>query len=151
MPSLMLPKEAVRRKLMSEQGAKAPHYVWCADELMHPSWVYNTKIDDAAVSDLCRRWYDYPWGSRPEAEELSPIREMVQRIAARLNELSWREYAPVTDDFVAFAADASHTFCNDYEEMLASVPVDRIEALRSQRMLGTEPWWTLAPVAEEDD
>lgn len=150
-PSLMLPKEAVRRKLMSEKGAKAPHYLWCADELIHSGWVYNVTIDDATVSDLFHRWYDYPWGSHPEVEELRPLREMVQRIAARMNKLSWKEHAPVTDDFVVFAADGSHTFSADYEEMLASVPVERIEALRFQRMLGTTPWWSLAKVAEEDE
>ena len=62
---------------------------------------------------------------------------MVQRVSARLNDLPWSEYAPTTDDFVVFAADASHTYCADYEEMLASVPADRIELLRSRRMLGT--------------
>jgi hypothetical protein len=149
-PSLMLAKESVRRKLVSEKGAEAPHYLWCADEPTQPGWVYNAEIKDATVSALCRRWYDQPWGHRSETKELRPFREMVQRAAARLNGLAWREYAPVTDDFVVFAADASHTFCADYEEMLASVPAERVELLRSRRMLGTEPWWSLGTTGGAD-
>ena len=82
---------------------------------------------------------------------MRPFREMVQRVSARLNDLPWSEYAPTTDDFVVFAADASHTYCADHEEMLASVPAERIELLRSRRMLGTSNWYTLSTAAEDEE
>jgi hypothetical protein len=147
-PTLMLPKESLRRRLVAKKGPKVPHYLWCADELTHIDWAYTVEIKDATVGDLCRKWYDYPWGRHPETEELRPAREMVQRVAKRLNILPWAKHVPVTDDFVVFAADGSHTFCNDYEEMQASVPNERIELLRTRRFLGTEPWWSLEPPEE---
>ena len=76
---------------------------------------------------------------------------MVQRVAARLNHLGWAEYAPVTDDFVVFAADGAHEFCDDYGEMVASVPAERVELLRSRGQLGTQRWYTLATAPEDPD
>jgi hypothetical protein len=148
-PSLMFCTAAARRKVLAEKGDKVPHYLWCADEVC--TGAYFCMIDDPAVSALCRRWYDQPGDRRPETEELRPVREMVQRVAARLNGLPWSEYVPITDDFVVFAADASHAFCDDYGEMLASVPVERIELLRSRRMLGTVKWFTLSTVDQDDE
>ncbi len=148
-PSLMLCPDAARRRVLAEKGDVAPHYLWCADEVCVGA--YTAEINDPTVSDLCRLWYQRPWGRRPEEVELRPFREMVQRVAARLNDLPWSEYAPTTDDFVVFAADASHTYCADYEEMLASVPAERIELLRSRRMLGNSNWYTLSRAAEDEE
>jgi hypothetical protein len=148
-PSLMLGTAAARQAVLAAKGDAAPHYLWCADEVC--TGAHTCEIDDPAVAALCRRWYDQPWGGRPETEELTPIREMAQRVAARLNGLRWSEYVPTTDDFVVFAADASHTFCNDYREMMASVPAERIALLRSRRMLGTVKWFTLSTVDEDED
>jgi hypothetical protein len=111
---------------------------------------YLGRIEDKELSALCRQWYDREWGGRAETEELCPIREMVQRVSARLNRIAWHSHAPVTDDFVVFPADGSHTFCADYEEMLASVPAERVDMLRARKLLGTDEWWTLSggPEAE---
>jgi len=145
-PSLMLCTDASRRKVLAEKGNEAPPYLWCADEVCDRA--YSSMIDDAAVAALCRRWYDRPWGRRPATDELTPVRDMVQRVAARKNGLPWSENVPTTVDFVVFAADASHTFCADYDEMLSSLPAARLELLRSRRMLGTVSWFTLSTVDE---
>ena len=71
------------------------------------------------------------------------MREAVQRAAAQLNRLDWRELTNATDDFVVFAADGMHEFNNDYEEMTASVPAERIAQFRSGKLLGTDPWHRL--------
>jgi hypothetical protein len=141
-PSLTLCLDAARRNVLADKGNNAPHYLWCADELGVGR--LDAEIDDSGVAALCRGWYDHLPEDVPEAEQLRPMREMVQRVAARLNRLSWSSYAPVTDDFVVFAADASHTFCADYQELVASVPADRVELLRSRRMLGTREWYSLS-------
>lgn len=144
-PSLTLCPEAARRKVLAKKGHKVPHYLWCADEL--GAGRRDAEIGDPAVAAMCRRWYAHVPKELPEDEQLRPMREMVQRVATRLNHLSWSAYAPVTDDFVVFAADASHTFCADYEEMLASVPPERVALLRSRGMLGTREWYTLSTAA----
>jgi hypothetical protein len=150
-PTLMLPKESTRQRVLSARGPKAPHYLWCADELSSREHSYLGGIEDEELSALCRKWYDQDWGRRPETEELRPIREMAQRVSAQLNRIAWHRYAPVTDDFVVFPADGSHTFCGDYEEMLASVPVERLDLLRARKLLGASTWWTLETASEEDD
>lgn len=150
-PSLMLVKESVRRRRIAEKGANVPHHLWSADELTEPSGVYTAEFKDAILAKLCRQWYDQPWGEKPETEELLPIREMVQRVATRLNGLPWDKHVPVTNDFVIFAADASHTFSDDYGEMLASVPRERVELLRSRGFLGTRDWYRLDTDSSENE
>jgi hypothetical protein len=148
-PSLMLCPNTARRRMLAARGDEAPHYLCCADEVGVGS--STAEINELTASDLCRLWYRRPWGRRPEDVELRPFREMVQRVAARLSGLAWSEYAPTTDDFVVFAADASHTYCADYDEMRASVPAERIERLRSRRMLGDPDWYTLSAAAEDEE
>ena len=148
-PSLMLCPDAARRRVLAEKEDVAPHYWWCADEV--GAGAYTAEINDPDGLRPVPPLVPAPWGRRPEEVELRPFREMVQRVSARLNDLPWSEYAPTTDDFVVFAADASHTYCADYEEMLASVPADRIELLRSRRMLGNSNWYTLSTAAEVEE
>jgi hypothetical protein len=85
-----------------------------------------------------------PEGALPDDSELVPLREAIQRVATCLNRLDWRKYARVTDDFVVFSADGSHSFCDDYGEMVASVPSRKLDRLRSRSLLGTDPWWELS-------
>lgn len=145
-PTLMLCSEANRRKVVAAKGDTAPHYLWCADELPDD---HSSDIKDGAVTALCRRWYSKIGEQQPEEVELLRFRQMIQRVAKRLNQLPWNEYASVTDDFVVFAADGSHTYCADYDEMLASVPDERVELLRSRKLLGTRYWYTLSTEPEE--
>ena len=143
LPSVLLAPDAARRRALAEHGNTAPHYLWCADELTGSSTgAFSAETVDVELSGLMQRWHARP-SSGDDAEDLAPVRAMVQRAAARLGEIAWASHAPVTDDFVVFAADGTHTFCNDYAEMVASVPADRIALLRSRRMLGDKTWYDL--------
>ena len=48
-PTLMLPPEALRRKIIAEKGAGAPYYIWCADELDSLDEVTHVVIHDSAT------------------------------------------------------------------------------------------------------
>jgi hypothetical protein len=144
-PSLTLPKESARQQLKKEKGLKLPQYLWGADELLD-DWRFDARIKDASAMYLCRQWFDHSRNDdADETEELQPLREMVQRVAQRLNQFPWADSIPVTSDFVVFAADASHTFNDDYGEMVASVPPKRIEQLRKSGWLAHDPWWSFDP------
>jgi hypothetical protein len=142
LPSLLLAPESARQQTIAEYGSTAPHYLWCADELTGDQiGAHTVETADEELADLLRRWYDLQPGD-DDTEELAPLRAMVQRVAARLNTRSWSEL-PVTDDFVVFAADGTYEFCDDFGEMTASVPADRIELLRSRKLLGESEWYDL--------
>jgi hypothetical protein len=143
-PSLTLKTEALRQRLVAEKEKQAPHYLWCADECEQGEGVFRTPIRNTTISGLCRDWFTLlPEGALPDDSELVPLREAIQRVAASLNRLDWPKYALVTDDFVVFSADGSHSFCDDYGEMVASVPARKLDRLRSRSLLGTDPWWEL--------
>jgi hypothetical protein len=136
-PSLLLVKESVRRKLIAEKGKPGLDYIWVADELTYPDWMYSAEIEDPRIARLCWKWCSRRLPEDiEEEEELGPMRATVQRVAARLNQLDWGQYTQATDDFVIFPADSSHTFCDDYGDMIASVPAPGIELLRSRDLLG---------------
>jgi hypothetical protein len=144
-PSLTLKTESLRQRVLADKGKQAPHYLWCADECEDGAGVIRATITNAAISRLCRNWYNQlPKGSLSDDSALVPLRVAIQRVAATLNRLDWQPYAPVTDDFVVFPADGSHSFCDDYAEMLATIPATRLDLLRSRRFLGTEDWWAVS-------
>jgi hypothetical protein len=143
-PDVMLPKESVRAHALAHRGETAPTYIWGADELLDNDLSYRARFQDRTLCSLFDRWFKLIDRELPEGpDELLPLQKMTQRIATRLNGLDWKQYAKVTDDFIVFAADGSHNYCDDYAEMVASVPAQTIALLRSQRMLGTDPWWKL--------
>lgn len=144
-PSLMLPKEAWRQRMSAEKGDDAPYYIWCPDEIdAFRDMAFFAEIADPTITALVCDWYrQMPDRELPDDNDLIPLQAMVRRVAARLNHLDWSDYAAVTDDFVVIAADGSHSFCDDYAEMVASVPGERIEQFRSQRLLGRDSWSTL--------
>ena len=144
LPSLLLAPEAARRRALAEYGNTAPHHLWCADELTGGrTGAHMAETVDAELAASLRRWYDLQPGGDDDAAELAPLRAMVQRVAARLNARPWGDDLPVTDDFVVFAADGTHEFCDDYGEMVASVPTERVALLRSRGLLGERVWYNL--------
>lgn len=133
-PSLMLVTEAARKKLLAERGESGMRAIWFADELTYPEWTFEREIEEPDVAKLCKRWYRRISGDE-EREALAPFRQMVQRLAAKLNRLDWRNFTQATDDFVVFPADSSHVFCDDYGDMKASVPQDKLNHLLTRKLL----------------
>lgn len=145
-PSLMLPKEAWRQRMLKEKGEKAPYFIWCADEIYNfRDAAYFAELADSAINEMVAEWYSQmPDRELPDDNDLIPFQGMVRRVAARLNQMDWSKYAAASTDFVVIAADGSHSFGGDYEEMVASVPAERIDQFRSRRLLGgAASWWTL--------
>jgi hypothetical protein len=143
-PSLTLKTEALRKEVIVEKGKKAPHYLWCADEYEVGDGVFRDTVEDKTISRLCREWFlQLPERPLPDDNDLIPLRQTIQRVATVLNRLDWPQYTSVTDDFVVFPADGSHSFGGDYEEMVASVPQEKLDLLRSRSLLGSEKWWIL--------
>lgn len=72
-----------------------------------------------------------------EGENMPLLRELARRVCKRLNVVNWEGYAPVTDDFVAFPADGSGHFGDEYEDDLeAAVSASRRKLLMKRGFLG---------------
>jgi len=138
-PGLMLPKESWRVKVLAEKGAEAPPFLWCADELDGDGMSLGARITDRKIKSACRQWYAQrysdPNDGMEEVEALEPFRKAMQRVCRKLNKIQWQALATVTDDFVVFPADWSHSFMDDYGEMLASIPKAKLDRLNEQNLL----------------
>jgi hypothetical protein len=135
---LWLVKDAARTRLLKLQGKQAPGFIWCADEVDRTEDGYHaTFAKDSQIPKLCQKFYP----KLIEEENLQLYREALQRVAKQLNKLKWSDYCTVTDDFVVFPADGSHTFYDDFGDMTASVPAEKLKLLRSRKTLGAEDRW----------
>jgi hypothetical protein len=133
-PWLMLVKESTRQQLFTERGAGAIETIWLADELTLPGQAFNVHLSEKRLENLYAKWYQYLCDVEDD-EELQPFREMVQRVARKLNALRWQELALVTDDFVVFPADGSHTFWDDFGDMMAGISPEQLATLRSRNLI----------------
>lgn len=133
-PWLMLVKESTRQQLFLERGERAAEVIWLADELTLPGQAFEIFLEGRGLEGPYTRWYRY-LAAVEDDEAIQPLREMVQRVSRRLNELNWRERCPVTEDFVIFPADGSHTFWDDQGEMRSSVTTEQRERLMARKLL----------------
>jgi hypothetical protein len=141
-PSLVLKKESARRRVIAEKGVEAPYYLWCADELTTDRDELGVPLKVKRISELCVRFYEQLRGGQSDEEQLQPMREAIQRVAARLNVLDWRDLTKATDDFVVIPADGAHIF-NGFEDMTASVSAQRIADFQKRGLLGDVDWWRI--------
>ncbi len=132
---LRLVAASLREQAVTTRGKQAPDGIWLAD---------NTDLDeqhrniflrhDPETRRLCGEIFRLL--TKDEDATLQELRRTIQRVCRRLNQLDWTSIRAVTDDFVVFPADGAHTFYDDYGDLLASVPAERIELLRERGYLG---------------
>jgi hypothetical protein len=140
---LRLINEESRARVLASKGSSAPYYLWCADET-DSTKEHGPNIlldDDPKIAKLCGQIYERLCDD--EEENLPLLRGAIQEVCRALNRLDWRPYCQATDDFVVFPADGSHTFYDDYGDLVASVPVERVELLHSRGMLGPADRWDM--------
>lgn len=133
---LRLLKESARVQAVAARGRNAPDGIWMADNT-DDSDLHGPNIflrNDPQTRQICSDIYQRIL--RDEDEALRELRQTIQRVCRQLNQLDWVAVRSVTDDFVVFPADGSHTFYDDYGDLMASVPAERIELLRQRGYLG---------------
>lgn len=133
-PSLMLVKESTRRDFLANDKSNALHKIWCADEVTNPGQAIQIELASPKLQSPYAKWYQYLCDVEND-EELKHLRNVVQRAARKLNVLNWKEFAPVTDDFVVFPADGAHTFFDDRGDLSASATPEQLKMLRSKELL----------------
>lgn len=71
-----------------------------------------------------------------EGENMPLLQQLARRVCKKLNATKWESYTPITDDFVAFPADGSGFYGDEYDDDLqAAVPGSRIKLLRKRGYL----------------
>jgi hypothetical protein len=133
---LRLLKASVREQAVATRGNRAPDGIWMADNT-DDSDIHGPNIflkHDPQTRQICSEIFQRIL--KDEDAMLRELRRTIQRVCRQLNQLHWTTVRSVTDDFVVFPADGSHTFYDDYGDLVASVPPERIELLRQRGYLG---------------
>jgi hypothetical protein len=63
-------------------------------------------------------------------------RLIAQRLSWHLNQLNWQKVCSVTDDFIVYAQNGTDYGCDCYEDIVASVPGQKLELLRQRGFMG---------------
>jgi hypothetical protein len=70
------------------------------------------------------------------ADALVMSRLIAQSLSWHLNQVKWQQVCSVTDDFIVYAQNGTDYGCDCYEDIVASVPGQKLELLRSRGFLG---------------
>jgi hypothetical protein len=132
---LRLIATSVREQALRDRGRRAPDGIWMADNTDGDDQSRNIFLrHDPQTHRICGEIFRLL--AQDEDGTLRELRRTLQRVCRRLNRLDWTSIRPVTDDFVVFPADGSHTFYDDYGDLAASAPAERLELLRERGYLG---------------
>lgn len=107
-PAVGVGLERERAAVLAEQPDEARHLLWNPAEF---SWYERGPLvlDDAALDSACERLNELV---RRE-ERWDDARELLLRVARRLQSLDWGGRLPVTDDFLALANDYEQSHLSD--------------------------------------
>ena len=141
-----------RTKVLADKGRDAPFYLWAAGEdcgdgqVDLPAEPPATK-GQKQIEKLFQEVYELLCDD--EDEHMVPFRSMLAQVARALNSKDWAKICPVTDDFVIAIADGDQHFADDYQDLVDSIPAERLELLRARGLLGPGERWDQLPGDEK--
>lgn len=118
-PPLTLPTVAYRNR-------NHPSDVFALCEMQNRDGVYEVACQHTELEEKLQIIFLLTIGG--PNHDYSPVREMFQRVCARLNTMNWSEILPATDDFVVFLGD-DHGEMSLNESLLACVPREKFDRL----------------------
>lgn len=131
---------AERQKVLDEQGKDALLHIWAAGEEcgVRPCVALPNDPPATVVDEHLRTLFATVFDQLLEDEEVGMrcFRSALQSVSRRLNALNWTSVCTVTDDFVIAPADGSQFFCDEYDDLTNSIPVDKLELLRARGFFG---------------
>jgi hypothetical protein len=146
--SLLIQSKKYRDQLLAEKARDALSSLWGSSEQSRDACVDLPDETPKSKShkQLAKQFEQvYEILCEDEDEGMVEYREMVQSVARELNAMDWSKHCAVTDDFVVAAADGSQCFCDDYEDLVNSIPEERLELLRTRGLLGPGEDWEQRP------
>lgn len=151
--------EECRTDIFAERGRDAPFFLWASCEETGDSEIVlpPPRTTDKTHKRIAKLFEEvYALLTANEDKHMPRYRRIVQQVAVALNAMDWKPICPVSDDFVVLAADGSQHFDNDYDDIVNSIPAERLQLLRSRSFIGPdeEDWDHLpsvGPKAESFD
>lgn len=131
-------------KVLADKGRDAPSYLWAAGEDCGDGQIDFPAQPPAGKGhkQIEKQFQEiYALLCDDEDEHMPPFRSMLVEVARALNARDWASICPVTDDFVVALADGEQFFADDYQDLLDSIPAERLELLRGRGLLGPEETW----------
>jgi hypothetical protein len=94
--------------------------------------------DQMPIAKLFEQVYELL--SESEEDNMPKFQQMLRKVCMKLNGISWSQHCEVTEDFVVAPGDGSRFFGGDEDDtdVIASVPADKLETLRSYELFFPE-------------
>jgi len=148
--SLWTVSDSRRRQIAAKHGKDAPSVLWLSGEnapdgrvdLPMEGWPHPQDEELAASLQSVHRLV-----CKDSNKYMLGYRKLLQEVARELNKRDWSKIAEVTDDFVVVPADGDQHFGGgeDYDDIVASVPAERIRLLEQRGFLGPASRWERLP------
>lgn len=142
--------EPKRLRILAKNGKDTPSALWLSGEDPSDGRVYVPAEGhpDPDGEKLHAYFQDIHRLVCKDPKKYMPIyRKSLQDVARAMNQLDWSKFTRVTDDFVVVPADGSQYFGggDDYTDIVASVPMERIKLLEQGGFIGPASNWERLP------
>ena len=137
MPYVLVVPDRVRQRAFERKGVQASWMIWSPIQMLSSLTgpIKQQDLECHWLDLMIRACYKILTDASNEEDEvqLRPLREMMWRIARKLNSLDWTGVLETTDDFVVFASDWSGFWV--LEDLKNSLPAEKRRLLESRRLL----------------
>jgi len=123
--------ERGRAKCLAESGRNALYEIW--DRVGSIEFGIG-EDDDSPSIPMLAKVYEMMCSDQDKDEQSSRI--LAQKLSWRLNETDWLQHGSVTDDFIVYAQNGTDSGCDTYEDLIESVPTQKIQMLRQRDLVG---------------
>lgn len=133
-------RAADRERIVATEGINAGDQLWDGSGPIEISVGLSddspcTSVLAKAYNAMCMDASELHAAGLPESAAYMS-RWLAQSLSRYLNEPGWDTVCPVTDDFIVYAQNGTDYGCDCYEDIVASVPSEKLDLLRSRGFLG---------------
>lgn len=124
-----------RNELLITKGRDALFYVW--DEGVDKGVKnFDVPAADSPARAICKQIQRWRCDDETIGEGRDLLRQFVCGLCRRLNQLPWHTFATVSDDFVIYPQNGTDSGIDCYEDIIESIPIEKIRLLRERELLG---------------
>lgn len=118
-----------RHSIMANEGPRAVRKIWCDDRTIEVA--LGLSGDSRAKSQL-----DQLYELMAAQKNATLSRRLATQLCISLNAMAWPDSIHVADEFIAYPTNGTDRYCDEYEDICASVPGEKLATLQELGLMG---------------